>query len=365
MKIQDVIGFLEDWAPLQYQESYDNSGLLVGDKNKEVTGVLVCLDSIESIIDEAIQKDCNMVVAHHPILFAGLKSITGKSYIERTIIKAIKNDIAIYAIHTNLDNIKSGVNQEIANRIGLVNQSVLLAKNNLLSKVTVYAPIQHADVVRTAMFNAGAGHISAYDQCSFNTEGVGTFRALEGANPYVGDVGVQQKETEVGIEVVVRNTEIGKLLNAVNVVHPYEEVAYDLVALLNASPEVGAGIIGELEIAEKIIPFLQKIKTVFDAGVIRHTAINEEKKVKKVAVCGGAGSFLLENAVAQNADVFITSDYKYHQFFDADSNTVIADIGHFESEQFTTDLIVYKLREKFSTFAVHFTQVSTNPVNYL
>ncbi|MDA8714636.1 Nif3-like dinuclear metal center hexameric protein [Flavobacteriales bacterium] len=365
MKIQEVIEFLEEWAPLQFQESYDNSGLLVGDCNWDITGVLVCVDSIENIIDEAIQKNCNMVVAHHPILFTGLKSITGKTYVERTIIKAIKNDIAIYAIHTNLDNIKTGVNQEIANRIGLVNQDILVNKKNMLSKVTVYVPIQYADVVRTAMFNAGAGHISDYDQCSFNSEGVGTFRALEGTNPYMGEIGILQKEPEIGIEVVVRKAGIRKLLNAVDSAHPYEEVAYDLVALDNESPEVGSGILGELKTPAEPLPFLQKIKTVFNAGVIRYTAINENKKIKKVAVCGGSGSFLLNAAIAQNADIFITADYKYHQFFDADSNIVIADIGHFESEQYTTDLIVRKLKEKFSTFAVHFTEVSTNPVNYL
>ena len=365
MKIQEVIEFLEEWAPLQFQESYDNSGLLVGDCNWDITGVLVCVDSIENIIDEAIQKNCNMVVAHHPILFTGLKSITGKTYVERTIIKAIKNDIAIYAIHTNLDNIKTGVNQEIANRIGLVNQDILVNKKNMLSKVTVYVPIQYADVVRTAMFNAGAGHISDYDQCSFNSEGVGTFRALEGTNPYMGEIGILQKEPEIGIEVVVRKAGIRKLLNAVDAAHPYEEVAYDLVALDNESPEVGSGILGELKTPAEPLPFLQKIKTVFNAGVIRYTAINENKKIKKVAVCGGSGSFLLNAAIAQNADIFITADYKYHQFFDADSNIVIADIGHFESEQYTTDLIVRKLKEKFSTFAVHFTEVSTNPVNYL
>lgn len=365
MKIQEVIEFLEEWAPLQFQESYDNSGLLVGDCNWDITGVLVCVDSIENIIDEAIQKNCNMVVAHHPILFTGLKSITGKTYVERTIIKAIKNDIAIYAIHTNLDNIKTGVNQEIANRIGLINQDILVNKKNMLSKVTVYVPIQYADVVRTAMFNAGAGHISDYDQCSFNSEGVGTFRALEGTNPYMGEIGILQKEPEIGIEVVVRKAGIRKLLNAVDSAHPYEEVAYDLVALDNESPEVGSGILGELKTPAEPLPFLQKIKTVFNAGVIRYTAINENKKIKKVAVCGGSGSFLLNAAIAQNADIFITADYKYHQFFDADSNIVIADIGHFESEQYTTDLIVRKLKEKFSTFAVHFTEVSTNPVNYL
>ncbi|MBT4775714.1 MAG: Nif3-like dinuclear metal center hexameric protein [Crocinitomicaceae bacterium] len=365
MKIQEVIDFLEGWAPLQFQEPYDNSGLLVGDSNLEITGVLVCLDSIEKIIDEAIQRNCNMVIAHHPILFGGLKSITGKTYIERTIIKAIKNDIVIYAIHTNLDNIKTGVNQEIANRIGLVNQNILLNKKNMLSKVTVYVPIKHADEVRTAMFDAGAGHISKYDQCSFNTEGIGTFRALVGTNPYIGEVGTQQKEPEVGIEVVVRNAGIRKLLNAVNLVHPYEEVAYDLVALDNESPEVGSGIIGELKTPEQVLSFLKKIKTVFNSGVIKYTAANKNKRVKKVAVCGGAGSFLLSAAIAQNADIFITADYKYHQFFDADSKIIIADIGHFESEQYTTELIVQKLKEKFSTFAVHFTEVSTNPVNYL
>lgn len=365
IRIKDVMGYLEEWAPKGLQESYDNSGLIVGDAGQQVSGALICLDSIEEVIDEAIRLGCNLVIAHHPIVFSGLKSITGRTYIERTIIKAIKNDVAIYAIHTNLDNVATGVNKEIADRIGLEKVSILSPKNEQLTKLVVFVPQDDAPGVREAMFKAGAGQIGDYDQCSFNTEGVGTFRAGDETNPHVGEKGQQHHEQEIRVETIVPNYRLRPVLSQMIEAHPYEEVAYDLYPLKNSLNTIGSGMIGDLPAEEDMMDFLVRVKFLFGAGTIRHTAIPEKNKVKRVAVCGGSGSFLLGAAKAGKADVFITSDYKYHQFFDADGAIVIADIGHFESEQFTIELIGQKLTEKFTTFAVHFTEVDTNPVNYL
>jgi len=365
MKIQEVINYLEDWAPLAYQEPYDNSGMLVGDVNAEVSGVLVCLDSTESVIDEAIGKNCNLIVAHHPIIFSGIRSITGMTYVERTLIKAVKNDIAIYAIHTNLDNVLTGVNKEIADRLGLKNQTILSPKKSSFTKLSVFTPVEKAEEVRKAMFDAGSGKIGAYENCSFNMDGYGTFKANDEANPHIGEAGKVHEEPEVRIEVLVPNFCVGKVVSAMLESHPYEQVAYDLVSLQNENQFVGSGMVGELVNSEELMDFLKRVKATFNAGIVRYTAPLGNNKIKKVAVCGGSGSFLLDAAIEANSDIFITADYKYHQFFDADNRIVIADIGHFESEQFTIDCVRRKLMEKFTTFAVHFTEVNTNPINYL
>jgi dinuclear metal center YbgI/SA1388 family protein len=363
MKVKDIIEHLETLAPKTYQESYDNSGLIVGDKNAEIKGVLVCLDSIEAVIDEAIRKNCNLVVAHHPIIFSGLKSLTGKNYIERTIIKAIKNDIAIYAIHTNLDNMFEGVNKRLAETLGLKNLQILSPKAHTLLKLSLYVPIAHLSTVRDALFSAGAGEIGAYKHCSFSAEGTGTFMATDGANPFVGNINETHSETEFKLEVILTRDIQQQVLHAMRNAHPYEEVAYELISVENANQYIGSGMIGEI-VENDELTFLNHVKQVLGAGCIKHTPLLG-KKVKKVAVCGGSGSFLLPQAIAKGADVFITSDFKYHQFFDADNQIVIADVGHFESEQTTIQLIADWINEKFPKFAVHLTETNTNPVNYL
>jgi dinuclear metal center YbgI/SA1388 family protein len=360
---KEIIAVLEQYAPPVLQESYDNCGLLTGDANTKIKGILVALDCTEEIIDEAIKKKCNMVVAHHPIIFSGLKKLNGKNYIERTIIKAIKNDILIYAIHTNLDNVYNGVNAKIAEKLGLVNTRVLAPASGKLLKLVTYVPVKQAEEVRNAIFKAGAGVISEYDCCSFNIEGEGSFRGSENANPFIGKKGKIHYETEIRIEVILpeylKNSVVAAMIKA----HPYEEVAYDIYALENEHPRVGAGLIGELKtpINEKVM--LKKIKTKLKAKCIRHTELRN-KPLKTVALCGGSGSFLLKNAIAAGADIFITADFKYHQFFDAENRIVIADIGHYESEQFTIELIRDVLIKNFPTFAVHFTEINTNPINY-
>ncbi len=364
MLISEITDYLESLAPLSLQENYDNSGLIVGNKNDDVTGILVCLDSLESIVDEAIQLNCNLIIAHHPIIFSGLKKLNGKNYIERTIIKAIKNNIAIYAIHTNLDNIRDGVNSMIAEKLGLENCRVLSPKRGYLKKLVTFAPHGNADNVRTAIFAAGAGEIGNYENCSFNLEGTGSFRGNELSNPYVGRKGALHLEPETRIEVIFPSFLEQKVLSALFRSHPYEEVAYDIYSLDNFHQNIGAGLIGTLSQPVDEAEFLQFVKNTMQCGAVKHTALLQ-KSITKVAVCGGSGSFLLGDAIAAGADIYISADFKYHQFFDADNRILIADIGHYESEQYTIDMLCALLMKKFPTFAVHFSKINTNPVNYL
>jgi dinuclear metal center YbgI/SA1388 family protein len=338
--------------------------LLVGEPNGEVSKVLVCLDCIEAVVEEAIEKGAEMIVAHHPIVFGGLKSLTGKTYIERVVMKALRNNIAIYAIHTNLDNVQAGVNKKIGERLALQNLSILTPMQQSLYKLVTFVPSNKTDMVMQALFTAGAGHIGNYADCSFTHEGVGSFRGLEGTNPFVGETGKRHFEKENKVEVIVPKHLKSKVIDALLQAHPYEEVAYDLYKLENTNQQLGAGMVGELanEMSEE--DFLQFVKKSLSTDCIRHTALLN-KPVKRVAYCGGSGSFLLNDAVAAGADLFITGDFKYHQFFDADKKLVIADVGHFESEQFTIDLLADYLIEKFPTFAVLKTEVNTNPIAYI
>ncbi|CAN5616156.1 Nif3-like dinuclear metal center hexameric protein [soil metagenome] len=363
MQLSSIIAALEDLAPSSLQESYDNAGLITGHEQQDITGILVCLDSTEAIIDEAIHKGCNLIVAHHPIVFSGIKKLNGKNYVERTIIKAIKNEIAIYAIHTNLDNVMNGVNRKIAETLGLENLKILSPTAGKLKKLVTYVPHAQLEEVRDALFTAGAGTLGNYDQCSFNLEGSGTFRAGVNANPYVGKIGERHTENETRIEVIFEDWKENQILKALKTNHPYEEIAFDIYSLNNSHLQIGAGMIGELNEPISTPDFLNQLKIRMNAQGIRHTKAIQPF-IKKVAVCGGSGSFLLKNAIAAGADVFVTSDFKYHQFFDADDKILIADIGHFESEQFTIDLIGAYLREKFTKFAVHLTELNTNPINY-
>lgn len=378
--IGDVVRRLNAWAPGAYQENYDNAQLICGDPSTPLKGIVVCLDSVEAVIDEAIELGCNMVVAHHPILFRGLKSLTGRNYVERTLIKAIKHDIAIFAAHTNLDNIRTGVNARICEKIGLKNARILAPKSGLLQKLVSFIPEAKLQDVRQAVFDAGAGVIGDYDQCSFSHSGSGTFRGNEYTNPHVGEKGKLHTEAEARLEVILPAHLSEAVVSALRKAHPYEEVAFDLYQLENNHPGVGSGMIAELPEPMEEEVFLDHLKSVFGSPVIRHTELTD-KPVRKVAVCGGAGSFLLGKARAAGADAFVTADYKYHEFFDAEGSILIADVGHFESEQFTINLMAewlgkefggseaqdsqnQRLPEKFGNFAVHLTSIKTNPVKY-
>lgn len=363
MDIKTIIHTLEQWAPGDYQESYDNSGLLTGDASWDCTGVLISLDCLESVVDEAIERGCNLIVAHHPILFRGLKKIIGKNYVEKVVIKAIKNDIALYAIHTNLDNVHTGVNRKIAELLGLENPKILVPKQGMLMKLVSFAPENVTENVLQSLYAAGAGNIGNYDQCSFRVEGTGTFRPSEEANPFIGEKMQQESAHENRIEVIFEKHKTARILQALRSAHPYEEVAYYLQTIENHHQEVGSGMIGTLP---KPIPtkvFLTFLKEKMNVSCIRHTDLCKES-IQKVAVCGGAGSFLIPVAKSQRADIYITSDIKYHEFFDAEGKIILADIGHYESEAYTKELIYDFLKEKFTNIALRLSDVYTNPIKY-
>ncbi|MDX2301611.1 MAG: Nif3-like dinuclear metal center hexameric protein [Microscillaceae bacterium] len=362
-KIQDITRHLEALAPLNYQESYDNAGLLTGNPQNEVKGVLFTLDCLESVVEEALRKDCNLIVAHHPIIFKGLKSLTGKSYIERTVIQAIKNDIAIYAIHTNLDQVQNGVNFKIAEKLELQKVSILSPKTQTLMKLTTFVPASHTSEVLSALGQAGAGQIGEYKNCSFRVLGTGTFQPSEKANPYIGTANQLEEVEEHRIEVIFPNHLQTAVFKALHEAHPYEEIAYYLHQVENLNQEIGSGAIGELPEALEPRLFLAYLKEKMNLQVIRHTQLSN-KPIQKVALCGGAGSFLLAAAKRQKADVFITADYKYHEFFDAEGQILIADIGHYESEVYTKELLYDYVRAVFGGLKLELSEVNTNPVGY-
>ena len=364
MNVKSICELIEEVAPLALQESYDNAGLLVGDSQMEVRSALVCVDVTEVVIEEAIQKNCNLIISHHPLIFSALKRLTGQNEVQRCVQKAIKHDIAIYAAHTNLDNVLSGVSGKMAEKIGLKNIRILQPKQKALLKLICYVPKIHSFAVRESLFEAGAGQIGNYDSCSFNAEGIGTFKANENAQPFVGNIAELHSEPETRIEVILPEYLKFKVLEALLKSHPYEEPAYDFISLDNDWNQVGAGIVGELEEAEDELAFLNRIKSIFNVSSIRHTNFLA-KKIKSVALCGGSGSSFLSNAIAAGADVYISGDFKYHEFFEAENRILIADIGHFESEQFTKDIFFEIISKKMPTFAVRISESKTNPINYL
>ena len=362
-KVRDLIHFINDVAPYALQESYDNSGLITGSPDTEIKGLLVSLDCTETIIDEAIATGCNVVLSHHPIVFKGLKSITGKNYVERTIIKAIQNNISILACHTNLDNIKSGVNGKIAQKIGLKNVEILSPKEQTLKKLSFFVPESHLEAVSRAIHDAGAGQIGKYSDCAFRVKGTGTFTPGSQANPFSGEKNKASQEEEVKVEVILAAHDAPAVLKALNISHPYEEVAYFLHGVDNYHQELGAGIVGELTEEMDIDSFFNHLKKTMDLAVIRHTELIYNK-IRKIALCGGAGSFLTSAAIRSGAQVFISGDFKYHEFFDADGKIIIADIGHYESEKYTIELLIELISNNFSNFALHYTKRNTNPVFY-
>ncbi len=364
MKIKELFPILEEMAPLAYAEDFDNVGLLVGNQENEVSGILVCHDALESVIDEAIAKNCNVVVCFHPIVFSGLKKITGKNYVERAVIKAIKNDIAIYAVHTALDNHKNGVNKIFCDALGLKNTKILVPKQNFIQKLITYTIPENVEQVRNALFDAGAGKIGNYEDCSFNSQGIGTYMGNENSNPEIGERFEFVEAPEVKIEVTFEKHLQSKILKALFSNHVYEEVAYEIYDLQNAHQNIGLGMIGELETPMSETDFLAFVKDKMQCGGIRHSNLLG-KKVSKVAVLGGSGSFAIKNAIQAGADIFLTADLKYHNFYEAENQIVLADIGHFESERFTKNYIVDFLKEKITNFAIVLSEENTNPVKYL
>ena len=363
LTVNDILESINVLAPFCYQESYDNSRLLCGLPTQEVTGTLLSLDCTEAVVDEALAKGCNLIVAHHPILFKGITSLTGKTYVERVLMKALREGIAIVAVHTNLDNQPAGVNAAIAQRLGLSQCRVLKPLQSTLELLYVYVPQASRASLEAALFAAGAGSVGKYDQCSFVYPGTGSFRPLEGANPVLGTVGTREFVQEDKVEVVVEQHVRGAVLNAMRAAHPYEEIAYGLVPLNNANQTLGAGLIGVLPSPMASLDFLRLVKTGLNTACIRHTRLLD-KPIQTVALCGGSGSFLLSDAMQQGADAFISADFTYHRFFDAEDRILIADVGHYESEQFTPEIFYTHLSKKYPKFAFHFSAVNTNPVLY-
>jgi dinuclear metal center YbgI/SA1388 family protein len=363
MNVQDIAGFLESKVPLDFQEEYDNSGLLIGNPEREVTAVLICLDITDAVMDEAISKKCNMIISHHPLIFKGVKRLTGSDDEQRMVIKAVQNDIAVYALHTNLDNSFNGLNELLCKKLRIEKNRILLPSANQLNKLVTFCPRDLAEKVRMALFNAGAGNIGNYDCCSYNISGQGTFRASDKAKPFVGEINRLHVEDETRIEVIFPSYLENELIRALKKNHPYEEVAYDIYALKNRYEKVGSGMIGELEKEIELIDLLNKIKEVTGIPVIRHTN-PLGKKIKRVALCSGSGSFLIGEAIHAEADLFLTADLKYHDFFRTEGKLVLADIGHFESEQFVKEWIYSEMIEKFPNFAILISETNTNPLNY-
>ncbi|UAM98632.1 Nif3-like dinuclear metal center hexameric protein [Polaribacter litorisediminis] len=364
MTIKNITNYIEELAPLNYAEDFDNVGLLIGNYNTEVTGVLVTLDTLEETVDEAIAKNCNVIVSFHPIIFSGLKKVNGNSYVEKVVLKAIKNDIAIYATHTALDNSKNGVSAKICEVLRLTNTKILLPKKGIIQKLTTYVPAENASKLKNSLFAAGAGNIGNYDNCSFSVSGDGTFRGNEHSNPVIGEKGKLHTEKEIKISVTFESKNKTSILRALHENHPYEEVAYEIVTTENVHQDIGMGMIGELpsEMHEK--EFLLYLKKTMKTDCIRHSALIH-KKIKKVAVLGGSGSFAISDAKKANADAYVSADFKYHEFFKAENSILLADIGHYESEQFTKNLLVDYLTKKFSNFAVILSEKSTNPIYYI
>lgn len=364
MKIKDIIKVIEDLAPVSFQESYDNTGMQIGNTDKEINSVLLTLDVTEATINEAIENKTELIISHHPLIFSGIKKLSGKNSTERIVIKAIKNDIAIYSCHTNIDSAWNGVNIKLAEKLGLQNIKILKPVSGNLKKLVTFVPTENADKLRTALFEAGAGNIGNYDSCSYNSEGKGTYRANENANPFAGKINELHTENEIRIETIFPSYLKSKVLSALLANHPYEEVAFDIFSLDNTYNKQGIGAIGILneEVDENI--FLKSIKKTLNCKQIRYSALTG-KKIKKVAVCGGSGSFLISEALSSGADAFVTADLKYHQFQEPEHKLLLVDAGHFETEYHTLEIFYELLNKKFPTFAIYFSKVSTNPVNYL
>lgn len=363
MKIKEIISCIESFAPLSFQESYDNSGLITGNPEQDIKSALLCIDVTAEVVNEAVKLGSGLIISHHPILFKPIRKLRGDNYVEQCLLAAIRNNIALYAAHTNMDAVRAGVNRKICNKLDLVKTQILVPRMEELRKLVFFVPVDHAVSVRNKVFEAGAGHIGNYDQCSFNAEGDGTFRGSDETHPFVGKKGQLHYEKEIRVETIYPVSRETNVIKALLDAHPYEEVAYDIYPLVLPYHQAGSGMVGELPEPFSETVFLKNLKKVFTTKVIRHSELLN-KEIRKVAVCGGSGSQFLEQAVHSGADIYITSDIRYHQFFDAEKKIIIADIGHYESEQFTTEIFHELILKNYPKFAVHFSGINTNPVNY-
>lgn len=363
VRIKDIIKMIEFHAPSYLQEDYDNSGIIIGNIENDVSSVLICLDINEKVIDYAIEKRIDLIISHHPVIFRPLKKINGYSLTETLVLKAIRNDINIYSAHTNIDN-SAILREKIAQILEIKKYKPLVPYESLYSKLVWFTPSSETARVKSAVFAAGAGHIGNYDSCSYNVDGYGTFRALEGACPFVGEIGQVHQENEVRTEVIFPKFLKNQIIEALDESHPYEEVAYDIYSIDNKLNEFGYGLIGNLDVEINLYEYLLKIKNTLCIQIIRHNAENIHKKIKTIAYCGGSGASFINNAINQKADLIITSDIKYHEFFDFKEMIAIADIGHYESEKMIID-IFFDILKNNNTFAVQKIDFETNPIKLI
>jgi dinuclear metal center YbgI/SA1388 family protein len=364
MKLKEFCSYLDSAVPLSFQEGYDNSGLQVGSCEKEINSALITLDITEEVLDEARYNSCDIIISHHPLIFTGLRRLSGRSSTERILLNAVKQDVAIYSAHTNLDALANGVSKKMAEKLNLRNIRVLAPLKNKLLKLVTYVPDNHLDKVRKAVFCAGAGVIGGYDNCSFTTPGTGSFRAGEGTDPFAGEKGKIHFEDEIRFETILFTHQKESVISALLAAHPYEEVAYDIYSLENDNIEQGMGCTGEFAEPVDEKDFLKLLSSVFSARGIRYSRL-AGNLISKVALCGGSGAFLLNDALASGASAFVTADIKYHSYFETENKILLADIGHYESEKFSTEILYDLIIKKFPTFAVRFSEINTNPINYL
>ena len=363
MIVKDVIDFLNYYAPLDYAEDFDNAGLLVGDEKNKVSGILICHDSITEVIDEAINLGYNLVVSFHPILFKGITKLTPNNYVNKSIIKAVKNNISIFSTHTALDNSKFGVNMQLCKELGVSNPRILHPKNGTIKKLTTYIPKENAEKLKKELFKSGAGSIGKYEHCSFSFEGHGTFKGNQESNPSIGKKLEDTDQKEICINITYLKHLEKKVLNSLKEYHPYEEIAYEINTLENTNKNIGLGMYGDIQNKMDEKEFLSYLKKKLKVKFLKHSKLLQ-KKVKRIALLGGSGSFGIEKAISVGADVYITSDLKYHDYFRAEKSILLVDVGHYESEQYTNKLMYKILTKKFPNFAIALTKINTNPVNY-
>lgn len=364
-KIKEVLQAMDAICSESIQESWDNSGLQWGDDSETVKGVIVSLDVTMDVINEAIDCGCNLIIAHHPLIFGPLKQVRKNgTEVERLAYHCIQNSIAVYAAHTNWDKVAQGVSWVMAKRIGLLNEEILQPEKDGLCNLKVMGTPRDIAEIRKAWFNAGIGNVGEYSNCSFTTDGWGTFEPSESANPSVGEKNKTEFLRENAIEILCTKKDVSKALAIATETSSYETIAHSIIPLKNTNDTLGFGCIGELKEALSLSDFLALCKEKYACKVVRYNPSEKIKNIKTVAVCGGSAIDFLPTAIARKADAYITADVKYHQFMLADDALTLVDVGHYESEIWAMEYLTHLISEKFHNFAIRLTTINTNSVRY-
>jgi dinuclear metal center YbgI/SA1388 family protein len=365
--IRDIADALEQWAPPGSAQSYDNVGLQVGDASRSVERAVLALDCTPAVVEEAERQGAELIITHHPLLFQPLSAVTTDDYESAVALRLAEAGIALYSAHTNLDAAPGGVSFALAKRLGLTDVGFLDGFDETLYKLATFVPADHFDAVRSALADAGAGRIGDYEACAFAHEGTGFFRPGDAANPHIGTAGGDlESADEVKLEVEVARWDLGGVLGALQDAHPYEEVAYDVYPVQQKNSRAGLGAVGRLASPESLSDFLGRVADRLDAGSLRYAG-PDEATVERVAVCGGAGSDFVGQALAAGADAYVTADVKYHEFFEAlgpDGVPQLAfiDAGHYETEALTEALLRDWLADRFNDVDWQRTGVRTSPM---